>query len=305
MRCLLLVAIATSPFTAAIAQPAPAAAVQQIRTQPPAPTRSGDRVDLPIKMIDGLPTVSVQINGNGPYQVGIDTGAAGYLRVTPELAKMLKLDPIGEALASDPSGKNPSRVRLFQVASLKLGGIDFSKVPTIALSTTRIGIQGVLGISFFRDLLLTLDYGASRLRVGPGALPPADGKTIVDISLDRGVLPSVPLSIGSWSGPAHLDTGNTRFPLFVPADQVAAIPRKGASRDLGTARTVSQEMKIEAADLAAPVLVGTTKLAVSRVGYPSAGPIANIGSLALTGISVTLDIANRRAGLVPSGSPQY
>jgi hypothetical protein len=63
---------------------------------------------------------------------------------------------------------------------------------------------------------------------------------------------------------------------------------------------VSQEILIQAIDLAAPVSVGSTRLPVTWVSYPSASPSGNVGSLALATMAVTIDMANRRLRIIPS-----
>lgn len=297
--CLLVAACAALVATSASAQSG--APVTQVRMgMPPAPTRTGDHADLPLQLIEGLPTIMATVNGAGPFRFGIDTGAAGYLRVTPAVAQKLALTQIGEARASDPSGKNPVSVQLFEAKSLSFGDVSFAKVPTISLTMTRPGIDGIIGIGFFRDLLMTIDYPGLRFKAEKGSLPPANGRDIVDITLERGMIPTVPLKVGSWATAAHLDTGNTRYPFFVPTADVAALPTKGTPRAIGVAHTVSQELTLQAIDLTAPVTVGAVDLGVSSVGFPAAGPQSNIGSLALKNMTITIDMANQRARITPS-----
>jgi hypothetical protein len=269
--------------------------------RPPAPAMSGDRADLAMQLVDGLPTILATVNGKGPYRFGLDTGAAGYLRLTAEAAQKLGLEPVGEALSGDPSGRNPVRVPIYRVDSLAFGGLVFTGVSTSARTLSRPGVDGIIGVGFFDNLLLTIDYGRGRVVAEKGALSAVDGRDIVDLSLDHGVLPTVPLKIGETVHQVHLDTGNTRYPLFMPSDTVASLPTTGQPHDIGTAHTVSQEIKLQALDLAAPVSVGATRLPVAAVGFPAPTPSGNIGSLALKTMMVTLDVANRRVRIVPSG----
>jgi hypothetical protein len=99
----------------------------------------------------------------------------------------------------------------------------------------------------------------------------------------------------------HLDTGNTAQPLFLPAEAIAALPTRGEPRAVGRARTVSQEIVLQALDLTVPVSVGATRLPITAVSYPAAAPPGNIGSKALAGMVLTVDYPNRRVRIVPSG----
>jgi len=270
--------------------------------RPPPPAMAGTRADLAIELVAGMPTILATVNGRGPYRFGVDTGAGGYLRVSPALAEALALQPAGEAMAGDPSGRNPIRIPVYRVDSLAFGGLSFTGISTTALpqlGPRAAQVDGIIGIGFFEHLLLTIDYGALRLSAAPGALPPANGRDVVATILDRSLI-SVPLKIGEATHLVHLDTGNTAAPLFLPADIVATLPTSGEPRLLGRARTVSQEIEIRSLGLTVPVSVGTTRLPVAAVGYPAAAPPGNIGSLALAGMALTVDYANRRVRIVPS-----
>jgi predicted aspartyl protease len=282
--------------------PQPQRVMRQMR--PPPPARTGERADVELRLVAGMPTITAMVNGRGPYRFGVDTGASGYLRVTPELAAALGLQQVGEARAGDPSGRNPISIPVYRVETLAFGGLTYTGVSTTPLtlrSPALAEIDGIIGIGFFETLLLTIDYGGLRLSAGPGALPAANGRDVVEISYDRGGLISMPMTIGETVHQVHLDTGNTRFPLFMPAESIAALPTRGEAREIGRARTVSQEISLRAIDLAAPVRVGRTLLPVTAAGFPALGTVGNIGSSALGTMAVTVDYANRRLRIVPSG----
>lgn len=281
--------------------PQPQRVMRQMR--PPPPVRTGERADVALRLVAGMPTITAMVNGRGPYRFGVDTGASGYLRVTPQLAAALGLQQIGEARAGDPSGRNPISIPVYRVESLAFGGLTYAGISTTPLTLRPPGlaeIDGIIGIGFFETLLLTIDYGRLRLSAGPGALPAANGRDVVEISYDRGGLISMPMTIGETVHQVHLDTGNTRFPLFMPAESIASLPTRGEAREIGRARTVSQEVSLRAIDLAAPVRVGGTLLPVTAAGFPALGTVGNIGSPALGTMAVTLDYANRRLRIVPS-----
>lgn len=271
---------------------------------PSPPRRTGERADIEIELIEGVPVIAATVNGRGPYRFIVDTGAAGYLVVKPSLAAALNLRQIGEAMSGDPSGANLRRVPLYNAESVRFGGFTFSGVLTTAIDLPNprlASLDGIVGIRFFQDLLLTIDFGRRQLTAAPGSLPAANGREIVDVTLDRGALITLPLRVGRDVHSVHLDTGNSRFPFFMPADAIAALPTSGTARSIGAARTVSQEIHLQAIDLAAPVSIGTIRLpAVAAVAYPSVAPVGNIGSQALRNMVVTLDYANRRLRIGPS-----
>lgn len=306
MKLWMAAAAIAIPATA-MAQEAPPAAqgepVRRVmaRVPPPMP-RTGERADLAIELVAGMPTVTAMVNGRGPYRFGIETGYPGNLRITPALAAALGLEQVGEAMGGDPSGRNPRRIPLYRVESVMLGGLTYSGIDAGAMdfaSPRMKTLDGLLGLGFLRDLLVTIDYGAGRFTAAPGALPPADGASVVELTVDRGLL-SIPIAIGGMSYPVHLDTGNSRHPLFMPAELIAKLPTRGQPRDIGVGRTISQEVALQAVDLAAPVAIGGTRLSVTEVAFPAIAPVGNVGSLALAGMAVTLDLANRRVRVVPS-----
>jgi Aspartyl protease len=300
--------IAATLAAPALSQPAPGPEPQRVvhQQRPPPPVMTGTRADLPLEMVAGLPTIAAMVNGRGPYRFGIDTGAAGYLRLKPALAEALGLQAIGEVRAGDPSGRNPITLPLYRVESLAFGGLTFTGVVTTPLTLGgprgAADVDGIIGIGFFEHLLLTIDYGALRFSAAPGALPAANGCDIVDATLERGLI-SVPIAIGSVRQNVHLDTGNAAQSLAVPAEAVAGLPTAGEPRVVGRARTVSQEIVIGSVALAAPVTIGTTVLPVTSIGFPAPAPPGNLGSRGLSGMALTIDYANARVRIVPSAAP--
>jgi predicted aspartyl protease len=271
------------------------------RAAAPPPQRTGERADVVMRLAGGMPTIEAMVNGRGPYRFGVDTGAPGYLRVTPALAAALGLQPVGEALMGDPGGGPTTRIPIYRADSLAFGGLSYGGVSTtsIALGGPVAGLDGIIGIGFFQELLLTFDYPGGRLTAGPGALPAANGADIFDFTLDRGALITIPLRVGDLVLQVHLDTGNTRHAFFMPAEAIAGLPTRGQARSIGVARTVSREIPLQEIDLAAPVRAGTTALPVTAVAWPAVASLGNIGSLALRNTVVTVDQANRRVRIAP------
>jgi len=271
------------------------------RAAAPPPQRTGDRAEVAMQLVNGMPTIEAMVNGRGPYRFGVDTGAPGYLRVTPALAGTLGLQPVGQALMGDPSGGATTPIPIYRVETLAFGGLNYAGVSTtpITLGGRVAELDGIIGIGFFQELLVTFDYPGGRLTAAPGALVAANGAEILDFTLDRGALITIPLRVGETVQQVHLDTGNTRHAFFMPADAIAGLPTRGRPRGIGVARTVSREFPLQEIDLAAPVRAGTTLLPVTAVAWPAVASVGNIGSLALQNMVVTVDQPNRRVRIAP------
>ncbi|TPG40529.1 hypothetical protein EAH79_11535 [Sphingomonas koreensis] len=256
-----------------------------------------------MRIVDNLPTVLVRINRRGPFRMAVDTGQPFSLSVAPDQVRAMRLRLSGRVSMGDPSNVSSLSVPTYRADSVVIGGLTFSHVDVVGsprLHRNRTVIAGTIGIGLFSDMTLTLDYGRSRLDAVSVALPPPDGREILDARVDARGLISVPITIGGALRYVHLDTGNGRFGLFMPTDQVADIPTRGAVRDIGTARTVTHQIRLNAVDLAVPVRAGTTLLPVDAVAYPSVASTGNLGSPALAGMLLSVDVRNHRVRIARS-----
>jgi predicted aspartyl protease len=281
------------------AQDPPAAPRAKSRVRPPAPALSGDRGDIEMHAKEGIPTVTVTVNGRGPYRFGIDTGAEGYARVSTRLATELELTPVGEIMTGDPSGRSRQTMPVYSLARVGLGNLTFTEVsaPQLALADA---VDGMLGLELFHDLLLTLDFGRARLLAVRGELPAPDGATVLNYTPGPRGSVQLPLRIGDVNTVLNLDTGGARTGMALPPQKLAQVATRGEPRVIGRAKTVSQEFEISSVELAAPVTFGTVTLPINSVSTPSPDPIGVIGSDALRAMAVTIDQRNKRVRIVPS-----
>lgn len=145
-------------------------------SQQSAETRSTDRVVLadstsvPLELDRASrPVVQVMLNGRGPYRLGVETGSP-VTRLTSAVVGNLQLKRAGE-LDGDV---------LVQLDSLRIGGAlirDLQVAGGDAVS--QLGLDGVLGLDAYADLLLTVDYPNSRLVLSRGRLPAPDGREVL------------------------------------------------------------------------------------------------------------------------------
>ena len=116
--------------------------------------------------------IPVHINGSGPIELILDTGAT-YTCVDTSLVRELSLPTqrlaIGAAVGVGGSG----RVSLHRVDSLRVAGAVSRRLTVCAmdLSAMRViapNVRGLLGLNVLKDYTVTLDFRRSVLRLAPG-----------------------------------------------------------------------------------------------------------------------------------------
>ncbi|HET7468817.1 MAG TPA: hypothetical protein VFJ81_04045 [Gemmatimonadales bacterium] len=148
-----------------------------------------DSTAVPIELVDGhRAVVRATLDGRGPYRLAVETGSPN-VQLSPHLVRELALTHAGGG----------ARDSLFRLDSLRIGSVI---VQGLAVGSDkaleRIGVDGVLGLDAYADLLLTVDYPAARLVLSRDTLPAPDGAD---------VLPAV--RVGPFIG-IPVDAGGTR-----------------------------------------------------------------------------------------------
>jgi hypothetical protein len=242
-----------------------------------------------------MPAVAVTLDGKGPFTLGIDTGAPGYLHISQAVAHAAGLAIAGVSIMSDPSGMKPALVPRYRVGGLSFGGVTFldldaDELPS--LGATGAALDGVLGMDLFDTFTLMLDFKERLVTLSPTRLPVPDGQTV--FAYDPGPFIQLPLQIGEVTVPTHLDTGQTRSALMVPQDLVGKLATRGEAKRVGAAHTVSQTLDMFSVALDTTVRLGAVRFPISDVEYPTVVPIANLGAPALQSMSVLIDRPSRR-----------
>jgi len=289
-----LLAAAASLAAGITARPAAGVAMRRHMTVSP-PKMDGAPGSSPMIRIGAMPGIGASINGRGPYTFGIDTGADGFVHLSSQLAQALALPVIGEAMASDPSGKNPIHIRRFKISALQLAGVTFKDLDAEGMpplpGAAKL-LDGILGMDLFDALTLSLDFKKGEVGLSSLPAPAADGRSV--FAYEPGPTIRLPVTIGAATYEADLDTGNMGSPLLFPTEWIARLPTHGAPQKRGIAHSISQTVQMYAVPLDAPARVGAVLLPASEVAYPNVAPVANIGSKALQGMVVRIDRANRR-----------
>jgi predicted aspartyl protease len=125
-------------------------------------------------------TVPVMINGQGPFQFVVDTGADRTV-ISRELANRLKLPKAGTAKLHAMGGSaevNLVRVGRLQVSTNVMKGADIAALPG-----EYVGADGLLGIDSLKRQRIVMDFQSNTMRIEPASAPeevlPPDADLIV------------------------------------------------------------------------------------------------------------------------------
>src|SRR5690348_11974830 len=217
-------------------------------------------VTVPMQPYGPYPAVPVMVNGAGPYLFLIDTGANGRARIDNSVAQALRLPDAGTATNSTVVANKTIQMRQVRVQLMQIGTRRYRDFEAPSNNYNTVGylpdIGGILAFDLFKDQLLTLDYCHRRVRIEDGALPPADGRTILTYE-DRDGIPYLSIAIGKERVLALLDTGDVRV-LDLPITLVRKLYFASFPRPLGRP-TVSAAGATEGVDIVTledPVVIG-------------------------------------------------
>lgn len=154
-----------------------------------------DSTSVPMEVPDGRAIVSVTLNGRGPYRLAVETGSP-EVRVSTKVIADLGLTASG-------MGDEDST---YVVDSLRIAGALIRGLAVGRSSAfERLGIDGVLGLDAYRDLLLTIDYPNQLLSLARATLPAPDGKEILKAT-HVGPFIGIPITLGDVKEIGVIDT---------------------------------------------------------------------------------------------------
>ena len=237
----------------------------------------------------GKPYVMVTIDGKGPYRFIVDTGTGADAFVSPELADELQLPATAETvMLNDPSMQGGQRVPVVLLPSISIAGVDFYSVKAVRHAVTGEAgtCQGMLGLTLFRDYLLTLDFLNRQVLLTEGALTPDGENTTLPFRMPYGV-PITRLSVNGQSLEAQLDSGGggLTLPEAMAAHQKWSIPPVV----FATGQTLTTRFDIKAAKLHGDVKVGRYTFIDPVVEIHPAFPLVNFGSPPMQSFAITFD----------------
>ena len=191
-------------------------------------------------------TLAVMINGRGPYDFLVDTGADRTV-ISRELAATLAL-PAGDAVTvNEITGAD--NVSTVVIDHLAIGDRVVDHVEAPSLAAKDIGADGMLGVDALHNLHIVMDFKTMRMSSAPSRAEPFDGHTIVVhgrsrfgqlVLVDskvRGVKVFVVLDSGS-----QVSIGNPALLKLLTGRETGREPRMTAEITSVTGRKATVEM---------------------------------------------------------------
>lgn len=154
----------------------------------------------------GRPVISTRLNGQGPFDMVVDTGAQSTV-IAPSLARDLRLPPLPGESINVVGVSGSSQVALYPVDELdtELFSARYVALPGLP-NPGSTNARGILGMEHFALGKLSFDHREGRLSYGPSS-PPGVGVFAVKGRLEVNGLLHVPVSIDGVVFDALVDTG--------------------------------------------------------------------------------------------------
>jgi CubicO group peptidase (beta-lactamase class C family) len=259
--------------------------------EPPGEVMIGGRTEVPMAFARHVPVIEGKVNGKGPFRFALDTGFAGVMMVSDNVAKQLGLNVAGEGMAGDPSGKNVRTIQQARVESFDIGSVHLGDFLAGVESGPRLDeTDGVIGLKMFHSLVVTLDYPGKKIVITGGKLSPSDPH-VLKYRADKGI-PNIDIDVAGKKVSVDIDAGSPAM-LSLPLSVAKSLPLDGEPRVVGHGRTMNNDFDVYAATLRGEAHIGDLAVTNPQLDFVDIFPVGNIGSRFLSEYVVTFDPANQ------------
>lgn len=191
-------------------------------------------------------TLSVKINGQGPFDFLVDTGSDRTV-ISRELAESLALPPGPKVLIHESTGSDEAKTVV--IDHLAIGNRVINHIEAPALAAKDLGGAGMLGVDALRDLHVVMDFKAMRMSSSPSRAEMVDRNTIVvhgknrlgQLILVHSKIRGVPILVVVDSG-AQLSIGNPALLKLLNRRSVSRIPSSSTRIVSVTGRSLTVEL---------------------------------------------------------------
>lgn len=159
------------------------------------------------RLLDSRMSVSVQVNGNGPFRFLVDSGADRSV-VGLALAKRLNLPASENVRLNDVAGATDIGTVL--IDDLSVGGNSTFAISAPALPEQFLGAQGIVGVDALTDRRIMMDFQDNSITLEDARLPEKEepGEIVVVGHRRHGQLILTEVRVNGMMIYAVIDTGS-------------------------------------------------------------------------------------------------
>ena len=149
----------------------------------------------------------VKINGKGPYDFVIDTGATQTV-ISEKAAADAGLQAITSTVVYGIGGKGKVETKIYKMKEVTTGDVTVKNTPVGSFDDPLISqiADGILGTSIFSDFIVTIDYRAGELLLARKRPPVPSGAEVIPVWFFSNLL-LMPLEVNGKRGNFIVDTG--------------------------------------------------------------------------------------------------
>lgn len=184
---------------------------------------------------------SVMVNGQGPYEFAIDTGASQTV-LSEKLASQIGLQPITTTIMHGVGGAGKVDSKVYRVDELQLGEVKVKNLPVGTFNDPLVTqlADGIIGTAMLSDFMITVNYPENRLELVRNAATPT-ASAIPAWYFSNLLLINLEINGGDAKGPSRgnfiVDTGAVATVLSHSTAKYLGVDENtpGAKVDLGLA----------------------------------------------------------------------
>jgi len=125
---------------------------------------------IPLRKSLNLVFARVMINGRGPYEFAVDTGASQIV-LSEKLAGDLGLTPVTSTIMHGVGGGGKIDTKLYSVKEMTIGDVKIKNVPVGTFNDPLVSqlADGIFSTAVLSDFILTVNYPGNQLEISRSA----------------------------------------------------------------------------------------------------------------------------------------
>ena len=191
-------------------------------------------VPIPLRKTLNLIFADVRINGKGPYNFVIDTGAS-QTALSEKLARDLGLKVITSTVLHGVGGSGKANSNIYRIDQLQIGDVSVGDLPVGTFDDPIISqlADGIIGTAMLADFIITINYPQGLLELSHKPVTAPDAIAIWCVSN----MLLLPADANGKPGNFIVDTGAITSVLSLSMANAMGVNEKtpGALVDLGIA----------------------------------------------------------------------